>query len=493
MPSRVALVIGIGYYEHHQNLNFCPPSATEVFELLTHPEYGNCELERSKLLASGEGKTLTATDLYQTVRDVLGSLQIGDQFVFYFSGHAELNSDNDLYLTTTESDKPYRGFHFASLVQNLRGHNVAKSILVVDACHSEAMFNSLRNLQSSTVSPGELPKGFGFIAASGKYVKARQIPELKRTLFTYYFCEGIRNGIRSEDDYITITGLKEYINSKIESKYRQYRQRVHTSSFGEGEQELWIAKNLTPKLKEPINQTLSTKRSVEVVPNQITQKLIIGVFVGLLVVLGLGIVVGRLLDDYGLVEGQPPIISPSAIVEDLGGISADGGSLPIVETSTITPLPPTFTNTPRPPTATSTDIPIPTNTTSSILDTPIPTNTPSPIPDTPIPTNTSSPIPDTPTKTPTNYDVPAGKALIVVRNGRGDDLIVDIPPYTLEIPQKPLNQQYSEASIAIEPGQYYWSAHKIGGGGYYIIDRHGNKAFEFTVAEGEVYTIGISL
>lgn len=372
MSSRVVLAVGIGYYDYHSNLEFCPPSAKEVFDLLTNPEYGGCDSQKSKLLTDELKERLTAMDLYQAVRDILGSLEVGDQFIFYFSGHAELNANNDLYLTTTEADKPFRGFDFAFLVQNLRAHNITKAILVVDACHSEAMFKSLRNLQSGTVFSGELPKGFGFISASGMYEKARQIPELKRTLFSYYFCEGIRNGIKTEGDYITVTGLKEYINSKAETNHRQFRQRVHTSSFGEGEQELWIAKNLTP-----IIPTSSDGQPQPGVPNPITRKMIIGFFVGLLVVLGFGVLVGRLLDDYGLIGGQPPTISPSPKTEDLEG--KDGGVigvLPVTETPTETPVPPTFTSTATetatPPTSTHT----PTNTPIPPTFTSTPTSTP---------------------------------------------------------------------------------------------------------------------
>lgn len=85
-----------------------------------------------------------------------------------------------------------------------------------------------------------------------------------------------------------------------------------------------------------------------------------------------------------------------------------------------------------------------------------------------------------------SFDVPAGKALFVFRNYSGEEWNVDIGPYFLQVPAKPQGQEFTLASIAIDPGKYTWQAHSVSAG-YYITDQNGNKAFEFTVAAGEVY------
>lgn len=254
MPARVALVVGIGCYKHHHSLEFCPPSAEEVFELLISPVYGMCDPNRSVLRITKDNQSITTIDLMREIRQVIDSLEVGDQFVFYFSGHAQLLGDR-LFLATTESDKPQQGFRFSFLLDSLNDDDITKAILIIDACHSEAMFDSIKNLQSSEWSPEELPKGYGFMAASSKYQTARQVQRLGRTLFSYYFCQGVKNGIDTEGQYISLPALRKYINSQISGNFKRYNQRVHTW-VREGDTELWLSKNVTPSSQ-------STKASVE--------------------------------------------------------------------------------------------------------------------------------------------------------------------------------------------------------------------------------------
>lgn len=284
MPARVALVVSIGHYEHHHSLELCPPSAEEVFELLISPEYGMCDCNRSVLKTAREGEFLTASDLYRVIRQVIYSLQVGDQFLFSFSGHAELHHDK-LFLTTTDSEKPQQGYRFSDLVDSLNDNDVDKAIVVIDACHSEAMFDSIKNLQSSEWSPHDLPKGFGFMAASGKFGYARQKHELGRTLFSYYFCEGIRNGINTEGQYITLPALKKYINSEIERNFKGEKPKVHTW-IGEGDVDIWLSKNITPSLKPILDQPQD-----ELSLSSFTPKWIIAIGLFLLLVLSITIFV----------------------------------------------------------------------------------------------------------------------------------------------------------------------------------------------------------
>jgi hypothetical protein len=86
----------------------------------------------------------------------------------------------------------------------------------------------------------------------------------------------------------------------------------------------------------------------------------------------------------------------------------------------------------------------------------------------------------------TQFEVPPGKALFVFQNYSGEDWNVDIGSYLLEVPANPPDQEYSFTTIAIEPGTYTWQAHSPGGG-YYITDANNNRAFEFTVAAGEIF------
>ena len=86
----------------------------------------------------------------------------------------------------------------------------------------------------------------------------------------------------------------------------------------------------------------------------------------------------------------------------------------------------------------------------------------------------------------TQFDIPPGKSLFVFKNYSGEIWSVDIGPYHLDVPTNPPDQEYSYHTLVIDPGTYTWQAHSMGGG-YYITDSSGNKAFEFTVAPDEMY------
>ena len=85
------------------------------------------------------------------------------------------------------------------------------------------------------------------------------------------------------------------------------------------------------------------------------------------------------------------------------------------------------------------------------------------------------------------YNIPAGKALFVFRNSCSADWNIDIGPYFVQVPAKPGDKEYAEATVVIDPGTYTWKAHSPGGG-YYMVDGSGNQVFEFSVAAGEVHT-----
>lgn len=84
------------------------------------------------------------------------------------------------------------------------------------------------------------------------------------------------------------------------------------------------------------------------------------------------------------------------------------------------------------------------------------------------------------------FDIPPGKALFVFKNYSGEQWLVDIGTYFLEVPPNPSDREFTYTTLVIDPGTYTWQAHSADAGNY-IVDSDGNRGFEFTVAEGEMY------
>ena len=304
MTARVAIVIGINRYTHYNNLTYCPSSAEDVYELLTDERYGGCDQERSVLWAKPD-EDLTSEELYGLVRKAVGSLEANEQLIFYFSGHGEINNDDTLALITSDASRPAEGYQFSELIVALRNYNITKGILVIDSCHSAAMAKSLSMLQSNNWKPTDITKGFMFMAATDKYnsdegIYARQDKDIERTIFSYYFCQGIRNGANSEREFTTLSELTKYINESIKKRYPYSRQQAHIPVTVDNA-DLWISRNpsakhegdtesdfrnarVTPIAPERDNQTVSN--TISVLPNAQTWQ-IIGTFITVLIALGL--------------------------------------------------------------------------------------------------------------------------------------------------------------------------------------------------------------
>jgi len=89
----------------------------------------------------------------------------------------------------------------------------------------------------------------------------------------------------------------------------------------------------------------------------------------------------------------------------------------------------------------------------------------------------------------TEYNVPEGKALFVFVNYTGNNWIVDIGPYALEVARNVPPNESTTATQVLDPGTYTWQAHSVEDN-FYLVDSNGNKGFEITLAAGQVYSTG---
>ena len=245
MSKRIALVIGVGHYNHNDSLQHCPSSAQDVYDLLVNPDIGGCNPEQSELLlVTNENEPLTEQDVSASVTRIIGKLEIGDQFVFFFSGHATVNTDDELFLLLPNSRRGgircIESYDLLHMSRKLKAQEVNKAVIIVDACHSEAMFNSLKNLQGDKTkwAPCALPSGIGFMASCKRIQYSRQSDDHERTFFSYHFCEGLRHWPDHQSEYITLTKLKKYINEQLENVNQEVQTLIR-----EGNGELWIARN----------------------------------------------------------------------------------------------------------------------------------------------------------------------------------------------------------------------------------------------------------
>lgn len=252
MGQRHCIVFGLGFYKYYNSLEHCISSAKSVYELLIDPTYGSCNPEKSTLhLATNEHNLLTHTDLIQLIGESISNVSFGNQWIFYYCGHARRYGDGELHLILSDSEhgKPAREYPFSNLIKSLSKQNISNAILIVDACQSGAMIDSLKNFQSSAELMTQLvneevvdiPDGIAMLAATARSEIAKQDDKLGMTLFSYYFCDGIKNWRYTSSPYIYINEIRDYINLSIKTKHTDHQQVAH--SLLSSSANIWVSKN----------------------------------------------------------------------------------------------------------------------------------------------------------------------------------------------------------------------------------------------------------
>ncbi len=279
---RTALVFGVGHINSpfYENLEHCTNSATKVFDVLTDPSIAGCDQEKSRLFVTKNQAGISAESMFKEVRAIIRSLKKDDQLIFFFTGHGELYKDK-LFLISSDAENPQSGFRFSYLLDELSNFDVERAIIIIDTCHSSAMFKSLGSLQSRTWTPTELAEGFGFIASCGAHQYANPEPNLEYTLFSHYFIKALKEGISEQTAQISLSQLRDYINR--ETKRLKFEQTAH--AWIKGPTDIFIANNIqfdksSKNKKHPLVQDeLKFNSSLSIIwEKQLNETIVSGLF-----------------------------------------------------------------------------------------------------------------------------------------------------------------------------------------------------------------------
>lgn len=99
-------------------------------------------------------KNLKAVEFTSFIKSLYNSLDKDDLFILFYSGHGEIIS-NRLYLNFYDSENTNNGKISSREIQEILNSHPARSILILDACHSGAALNIANNddlLKKSKVS-----------------------------------------------------------------------------------------------------------------------------------------------------------------------------------------------------------------------------------------------------------------------------------------------------------------------------------------------------
>lgn len=148
---RIALVVGINYYEKVSNLFGCVNDAESVKKILERHENGDLNFECNLLTGTGPTELITRSQLKDHI-SILFSTD-ADVALFYFAGHGHIESTGG-YLLTSDSRRGDEGVSLADILTYANKSIAKNKIIILDSCHSGIAGTLSENAQLASLAEG---------------------------------------------------------------------------------------------------------------------------------------------------------------------------------------------------------------------------------------------------------------------------------------------------------------------------------------------------
>ena len=228
MSKRIGLFIN--GYDSTKVLEAGQSDVNRIFKAMINKEIGNCcETLSEKHLSVDSEEEFTSI-----LNKLLKKLSPSDQFIFYFSGHGEIDG-TQYYLKFGEESYFFETFHTI-----LRGKRINNAIIIIDACFSGEVAKSNNKL----ILHENLPEGIAILTSSTEEEYSHENKSKTFSVFTELLCECIETGNKGEktlNNLISIPDIIEYV-AKNNDHYKQQTPKHKISNSSEN---IWISKNIT--------------------------------------------------------------------------------------------------------------------------------------------------------------------------------------------------------------------------------------------------------
>jgi len=202
---RMALIVGIDYYEHGNPLFGCVNDARAVKASLEYHEGGATNFEYKLLTATGPTNRVNRGDLKDEISELFSAE--AEIALFYFSGHGHLETTGG-YLLATDSKRGDEGVSLSEILTLANDSPARNKIIVLDSCHSGIAGTSPTGNQLATLS-----EGLTILTASTKDQYATE--ENGRGVFTTLFIDALNGGAATLTGDITPGGVYAHIDQSL--------------------------------------------------------------------------------------------------------------------------------------------------------------------------------------------------------------------------------------------------------------------------------------
>ncbi|WP_306546019.1 caspase family protein [Desulfobulbus sp.] len=202
---RIALVVGINYYQYGNPLYGCVDDAHAVKAVLSRHDGGGVNFDCMLLTGTGPSDRVDRSDLKDHIEKLFKTES--EIALFYFAGHGHIEATGG-YLLATDSRRGDDGVSLSEIL-TLANNSAAKNkVIVLDSCHSGIAGSSPTEGQLAT-----LAEGLTVLAASTKDQYATE--ENGRGIFTILFIDALNGSAANLTGDITPGSVYAHIDQSL--------------------------------------------------------------------------------------------------------------------------------------------------------------------------------------------------------------------------------------------------------------------------------------
>lgn len=266
MDNHYALIVGVSNYIKIDPLpNIVLKDANDIFNVLIDERFCSFQSSNIKKVFDSKASKSNILNNLQWLAEVSNK---DSTIIIYFSGHGiHLNDRKETYLLPVDADNSSStDLHNSSVsstefTKALDSISSRKVIVIFDACHAGGVgtIKSIDNTKEGIPHwyYDELSSGSGrVILSSSREEEKSWILDSDNSLFSKYLISGLKGNAASQDGFIRIFNLFEYIQPQVTIR----KPIQHPVFYGKLENNFPIAFNLN--FKNQNNNTLANKKSV---------------------------------------------------------------------------------------------------------------------------------------------------------------------------------------------------------------------------------------
>lgn len=202
---KIALIVGINYYEHCSPLFGCVNDAYNVKSMLERNDGGSINFDCKLLTASSEHDNIDRAELKDDIEKLFKN--DAEIALFYFAGHGHIE-DTGGYLLASNSRRGDEGVSLAEILIMANKSPAKNKIIILDSCHSGIAGSSPVGDQLATLS-----EGLTVLTASTKEQYASE--EESSGVFTNLFVDALSGSAANLTGDITPGSIYAHIDQSL--------------------------------------------------------------------------------------------------------------------------------------------------------------------------------------------------------------------------------------------------------------------------------------